>query len=75
MKGPYCQYCHDYTPTSIHGRCVCGYQKFPSTVLEKRAKPTKPFIIRPKPAPLEEMEEIKKFMRSRPHYRGGEWRK
>ena len=30
--------CKKNTATSIHGRCLaCGFQKFPSTVLEARA--------------------------------------
>ncbi len=64
--GAHCPRCKTGTPTSIHGRCCdCGYQKFPSTVLVRRARPQKPFVVRIKPK-LEDLEEIKKIMRQRP---------
>ncbi len=63
LKGSYCLACATETPNSIHGRCLCGWQKHPSTVLEKRGKLGRPFVIRPK---FETVEEIAKIMRKFP---------
>jgi hypothetical protein len=65
--GTYCAACHDKTSTSTHGHCLCGYQKHPSKVLEARGKSFKPFAIIEKVKHLEELEEVIKIMRTRPH--------
>lgn len=67
LQGSYCPHCKGPTPTSVHGRCDCGYQKFPSKVLAGREKPFKPFVTREKVI-IEDIEEIDRIMRKPPKF-------